>query len=435
MTSTHTSARFAVVGGGISGLAAAHRLYEAGHRVDLIEAEATLGGRMGFDMLGERPIMVGGKNIGRRYTQVRAFVAAMGGAEYEQFGINSSQIIDGELITLDNPGVTGLVRHLLRIGTPADVVKMLYYGMRVRLAPRNRYLGSPYFTRLGATRDQATLDTLFTPGLGRHALRPMSLRLNAAEPNEVYPGAFGVHLGMVMDHYDQLVHGFQPIVEDFASRITVRLDTRVDGIVLDGGRLRGLRLSSGAGACTRHDYDGVVLATPAFATARIIADDIPALSKLLAEVAYFPSTVAVVEYDGEMFTSAVRSIAFDAGPCSAAGVYGIDDRHIVRYTFSGPPARPVPSEGVLGAWIDDAEKRVAEYLKTATPRRIRTRTRSWEGAHCAYLPDHGEFLSQVGTQVAAVPGLELAGDYLFGAQLEACFRSGAAAARRLHRGG
>lgn len=428
---SRTGRRFAVVGGGISGIAAAHRLHGAGHEVELVEAEHVLGGRMGFDSLGDRAIMMGGKNIGRRYTRLRAFVDESGGAEYEPFGINSSQVVDGTVRTLDDPGVLGLVRYLASVGRRSDIARMLYYGVQVKLAERNRYLGAPFFTRTAAARDHEPITRYFGSGLCAGVLRPMTLRLNAAEPGEIYLGTFGVHLGMVMDRYDQLVHGFQPIVEVLARKITVRLATEVVRVVRQENRVTGLEFSHGPGATTLRDYDGVVLATPAAAAARILADDLPAASALLREVAYFPSTVAVVEYDREIFGTRIRSLAFDSGPCSAAGVYGIADRHLVRYTFSGAAARPVPSDATLAEWIDTAEKQVHHLLGTPPAQRLRIRTRSWPAAHCAYVPDHGRFLQRLGTHIRAVPGLELAGDYHRGAQLEACFRAGTEAAERL----
>ncbi|RDI46440.1 FAD-dependent oxidoreductase [Nocardia mexicana] len=423
--------RFAVVGGGMSGLAAAFHLEWAGHQVEVIESDAALGGRCGVGVLGDRPIMLGGKNIGRRYRELREFLAANGASAYEPFGINSSQVIGGKLVTLDNPGIAGLVRHLVRSGSRTDAVKMLYFGARVRFDERNRYLGSTSFARTAAAEDRVPLAAHFTPEFAGHVLRPITLRLNAAEPEEVFLGTFGVGLGMVMDRYDQLVDGIQPILDRIASRVLVRLRTRVDRIVCRDGRVIGLEISENDGSTTRFEYDGVVLATPAHAARLVVDHELPALGKLLADVTYFPSTVAVVQYDRPLFTGTVRSIAFDSGPCSAAGVYGINDLDIVRYTFSGRAARPQPDERQLAAWIDSAESRVRELLGTGPVAKLRTVTRSWPEAHCAYVPDHGEFLAKVREQADSIVGLELAGDYLLGAQLEACYRSGVAAATRL----
>ncbi|GAB2703368.1 FAD-dependent oxidoreductase [Nocardia thraciensis] len=428
---TRPAKRFAVIGGGMSGLAAAAQLEQAGHQVEVIEREAVLGGRCGVGVLGDRPIMLGGKNIGRRYRVLREFLAANGAHAYEPFGINSSQVIGGKLVTLDNPGVAGLVRHLVRSGSRLDTVKMLYFGARVRVDERNRYLGSEFFTRTAAEADRVSLAAHFTPDFADTILRPITLRLNAAEPDEMFLGTFGVGLGMVMDRYDQLVHGIQPALDRIASRVLVRLRTRVDRIVCRDGRVTGLEISENEGTTTRFEYDGVVLATPAHAARLVVDDDIPALGKLLAEVRYFPSTVAVVQYDRPLFDSAVRSIAFDSGPCSAAGVYGINDLDVVRYTFSGRAARPRPDDRQLAEWIDAAEGRVLEHLGTGPVARLRIASRSWPEAHCAYVPGHGDFLAKVRAQAGAIAGLELAGDYLLGAQLEACYRSGVAAASRL----
>ncbi|MFD3705356.1 FAD-dependent oxidoreductase [Nocardia sp. NPDC058658] len=429
MSTASSGARFAVVGGGLSGIGAAYALHRAGYTVELLEQDSVLGGRCGFDTLGGRPVMMGGKNIGRHYEQLREFIAASGHRAYEEFGINSSQIINDELVTLDNPGIAGFTRHLLRMGSPVDAARMLYYGARVRFDERNRYLDSGNFG--GAGKDNVPLAAHFGADFGRSVLRPLTVRLNAAEPDEVYLGAFGVSLGMVQDRYDQLVDGMQPVLDWFAGQVPVRLNTRVDRLVVRDGRVAGLDTSEYGGATTFSGYDGVVVAIPAYAAATLLEPAVPALSKVLSEVAYYPSTVAVVQYEKPFFGSTVRSIAFDSGPCSAAGVYGVNDLDIVRYTFSGREARTTPDAQQLARWIDEAEAKVRGHLGGPAVARVRTETRGWAAAHCAYLPDHTGFRTVVREQTETVAGLQLAGDYLLGAQLEACYRSGVAAARAL----
>ncbi|MFC9894668.1 FAD-dependent oxidoreductase [Nocardia sp. NPDC127579] len=426
-----TGQRFAVVGGGFSGIAAAHHLRCAGHEVELFERDDVLGGRCGPDRLGERPIMLGGKNIGRRYHELRAFVAEAGPYEYEPFGINSAQIIDGRPRTLDNPGVLALIRHLLRLGSPADVAKMLTVGALVRLDERNRYLGTEVFDRIGLAADGRALDHHFTGDFTRDVVRPLSLRLNAAEPDEVFMGAFGVSLGMVMDRYDQLVEGIQPVLDWFAGRVTVRLRTPVREVLIRDGRVRGLMLGENGTSARLREFDAVVVATPAWAAARLLEFGLPALGSLLDSVRYFPSTVAVVRYARPFFGSEIRSLALDSGPCSAVGVYGANDRDIVRYTFSGRAARPLPERNVLDGWIEEAESRVRRDLGLAEVPRLEVRSRGWSAAHCAYVPYGSRFRAGVRESLATVTGLQLAGDYLAGAQLEACFRSGRLAAEQL----
>ena len=193
----------------------------------------------------------------------------------------------------------------------------------------------------------------------------------------------------------------------------------MEQLITRDGRAVGLGFSEAGGPVTEHYYDGIVLAAPAHATAEIVKSDLPGLSDLLSEVRYFPASVVLVEYDRPVFGSEVRAIVLDGGPCSNAGVYGIHDLNIVRYTFSGKHARPTPTDAVLDEWIDDAEREITGLLGVEHVERVNIVKRIWDAAYCAYVPFHGTFLAQVRTEVAATPGLELAGDYLRGAPLEA----------------
>jgi len=431
ISSNNHRGKVAVVGGGVAGIAAAYHLHTAGYHVDLIERDDVLGGRFGVDRLGDRPVMMGGKNIGRSYTELRAFLAAMQVDDFEFFGVNTSRIINGELVTFDSTNKKlDLIRKFAKMGSPVDLAKLVWLMTKIRRDESNRFLGSETFSKLGAERDHKPLTAYFGPELVNNMFRPLTVRLNGAEPDEMYLGNFGVNLGLA-GTFDQLTGGVEPALARLSDRVSVKLNSHVQRLVIRDGRVRGLEISHNSEAPHHVAYDGVVVATPAYAAAEITKPTLPALSELLRAVRYFPAAVAVIEYDRPVFDEVVRAIALDGGRCSNAGVYGVDDLNIVRYTFSGRAARPMPSDDALQSWIDDAEKTIKELLAVPELNRVNQLTRIWPAAYCAYLPFYGEFLSKVRAEVASAPGIELAGDYLRGAPLEACFRSGREAAQRL----
>jgi protoporphyrinogen/coproporphyrinogen III oxidase len=425
--------RIAVVGSGISGIAAAFQLANAGFAVDLIEREDKLGGRFGLAQLAERPVMMGGKNIGRRYSAFREFTSALGQHPYEEFGINSSRVKDGELLAVDSSRRAKSLRNVLKMGSPRDLTRLLALAARVRTAEANRFLGSPLFTDLAERSDGRPLSAHFGAAITRNLLRPITVRMNGAEPDEVYLGTFGTNLALALDTFDQLVHGIQPVLDAVAQRVTVRLGTQVEGLVVKDGRAVGVRVAGNGANTSTSGYDGVVVAVPAHAAAEILSSDLPDLGRRLREVMYFPTMVALVEYDRPVFSSTVRALAMDDGPCSNAGAYGREHRHIVRYTFSGRQARNArPSGDQIEEWLGEGEERLRRHIPTSRgATRVASVSRHWSNGYCGYVPFHGRFLSAVRTAVSALPGLALAGDYLLGASLEACFRSGKQAAAKL----
>lgn len=425
--------RVAVVGAGASGLGAAFQLHRSGHSVELIERDTVLGGRFGVGQLGDRPVMFGGKNIGRRYTMLRAFTAAMGRNPWEPFGINASRLKAGKVLTLDSSRRGRTLKTLREFGSPRDLARLLGLAARVRSDEQHRFLGAPPFAALSRKRDHAPLSAHFGSDLTRLLLRPLTVRMNGTEPEEMYLGTLNTNLGSLMDTYDQLQFGIQPVLDAFAETVDVRLGTTVEGLVVRDGAVTGLRLVDGDGAVVERSYDGVVLATPAYAAAEILRATQSGLADRLDRVRYAPSTVCLVEYSRPLFTPDVRALSLDdGGPCSNAGSYGKEDRHIVRYTFSGRPAgRQEPSAGTLAEWVDAAEATVARSLAIRPGERIRTASRHWPAAYSAYVPFIGEFLADVRARVATTHALELAGDYLKGVAIESCFRSGIEAASRL----
>jgi oxygen-dependent protoporphyrinogen oxidase len=426
-------ARVAVVGSGISGMSAALQLERAGYDVEVVERDDPLGGRFGVASLGDRPVMMGGKNVGRRYTAFRAWLDSLGTYEWESFGINTSVMKEDEVLTLDSTRRGRSLGSIRRMATPRDLVRLAVMTARIRADESNKFLGSKYFTELSRKHDHEPLSAHFSKKIVDSLLRPMTVRMNGAEPDDVYLGTFGTNLALLLDHYDQLVGSIQPALDAFSRRVRVRLDTTVEGLLVRGGRVTGLRMARDGAEAEDVEYDGVVVAVPAYAAADIVRSELPGLGKRLSEVRYNPSSVMLVEYDRPVFSSQVRALAIhDDGPCSNAGSYGMNDRHIVRYTFSGAGARRAElSPEQLETWVADAEQRLTRYMSVSRARPIRSVGKIWPAAYSAYLPYHGDFLTDVEHAVGSLPGLELSGDYLLGVNLEACTRAGNAAAERL----
>lgn len=208
--------RVAVIGGGISGISSAYYLSKRNIEVDLYESEDRIGGRIGSEELQGRWLDFGGKNIGKNYRLFRDFVSACGVNDYEYFGFNTSQIINGRVVRINKEGAK-LLNILRLIGMCGiDGIRKLYPHVRVIMKDRSQgVLDSDYFNTLSEQYDHLSLaGYLKEPCLG-HVVRPVTVRMNGAEPDECYLGNFGSNLALVIDSYEQLKKGMHGMLDAF----------------------------------------------------------------------------------------------------------------------------------------------------------------------------------------------------------------------------
>lgn len=414
--------RYAIVGGGISGLATAWYLQRRGAETHLVERDRALGGRAGSGRLGERTVTLGGKNIGRDYRRFRAFTQSLGEHPYEYFGINSSRVLDGRLLSFDSTARGRMLRQLG--GIPAlDLARLGRLLLTARRDPEARLLTEERSRRLARRYRGKSVEQAFGPRLRELLLRSLTVRVSAAEPDEVPMANVLPYVGMLVDSYEQLCGGMHEVVAAAAARSHVRLRTEARALLVERGRVRGLLLEAATGERATERFDGVVLATPAHAAARLIAGLEPRLAALLDQVRYFPVTVLLAEYERPVFDPNVRAIVFDADrPLSNAGAYGLNDLNVVRYTFSGRRARLLaddePDPELLARIAEDT---LMPFASLAGNRRRALVARRMSPGLCAYHPDQAALLRALAAPAEVVPGLTLSGDYLRGCSIEACF--------------
>ena len=51
----------------------------------------------------------------------------------------------------------------------------------------------------------------------RRIIRPMTVRMNGAEPDEVYMGNLASNVRMLLDTYEQFKHGLAPLLNSFCT--------------------------------------------------------------------------------------------------------------------------------------------------------------------------------------------------------------------------
>lgn len=422
----------AVVGSGASGVASAFALQAAGYQVVMLEATKNLGGRMGDAYLGDRRIDFGGKNIGRNYPLFRQFAETQLPVHYEFFGINSASVRNGRLYRIDSESRLKTLLNMVDLIGPMNFLRIARLAWAVRRDPENAFLGGPYFRRVAQRYDHAPMSTYFGDQCLRHLLRPMTVRMNGAEPDEYYLGNIGSNIKMILDRYDQIKEGLHTVLDAFFESITVMRETVVDGLLMDGKRVVGLRATQ-RGKSVDQFYDGVVVGVPAHDGARMLPEALSPLRDLLNGINYHPVAVAVVQYDRPVFPGHTRAVVFsDDHIVSNAGAYGAEDRNIVRYTFSGRAFREnisvtTPIEEMLAM----AEADLSPFFPDCKQPRLASVYRYFQTGLCAYGPYYPQFLDSVDSHLSAVSGLALAGDYIRGGSIEACFRSGYEAAERL----
>ena len=371
------SRRIVIVGGGIAGLAAAHRLLELRNaqaldlEILLLEASHRLGGCIATERVGDFLIEAGPDSFISEKPWALLLCERLGlgprlvstQAAYQKIYI----VHKGKLVPLPE----GF--FLLAPTQLAPFVRTPLFSWRGKL----RMLAEPLMPRGDANVDESlgafvrrrfgseVLERVAQPLLGGiYAADPDKLSLIATMPRfkEMEKSRRSIIWAMWSEQrrrarkreggsgarwslFVTLAGGMQEFVDAIAQRLpqgSARLDTAVTNIFPGDGQQK-CRIAIGTSEIL--EADGIILATPAFHTAQILASAAPEAAKELSSIAYASSATISLAYRNRDFPRMPDSFGFV--------VPAIESRKIIACTFSSLkyPGRAPEGHVLLRAFV------------------------------------------------------------------------------------
>jgi oxygen-dependent protoporphyrinogen oxidase len=479
--------RVAVVGGGISGLAAAHRLRTLlgpAAEIVVLEQRGRTGGVLRTVDLAGAPYDVGAEAFLWRRPEVRDLLDELGlaGEVVHPAGASPSVRAGGVTVPLPPGTLLGVPTSAARLDgvlSPAGAAaaaaerdRALHWtrGGDVALGAllRDRFgdeladrladplLGGVYAGRVDALGLRATLPAVATAlDAGAPSLTVAADRATApppASPASVHASPAPVHASLASAHGDlrapaqppvfgALRRGYATLVDALAAGVDVRLSTTVRAL---HRRADGWLLVLGPG---QDDLvaDAVVLAVPVPAVARLLADVAPAAARAAGEIELASSVVVALAYreaDAASLpdTSGVLVAAGEPVSIKAATHSSRKWSHLAAATDGLVRLRT--SLGRFGEettlQVDDAElvarsRADLATLAGITAAPVAVHVQRWGGGLPQYAVGHVDQVRAIEEAVAGVPGLAVAGAALHGVGVPACVGTARAAAERLAR--
>jgi protoporphyrinogen oxidase len=271
----------AVVGAGPAGLTAAYRLQQARHRVAVIEARSVIGGRTHTAHLGPGHYCDTGAGwLATFYTHTLRLFDELG---YRELFVRpravrgaADLLIEGNLYPWPLRGEAVAASVLLSAEEKARYAAYLEHLRQVQPDNLEPDLGYDHrtaedeFTPLGTGIVEIIMRSLFEG--------PWFTRLNAQSATHAR-----LWLRAVQDAlFFQVQDGMDAPWRQLAQQLTIRTGEAVEALRLHGGQVE---LTTGSGS---HRYDGVVLAVPAPAAVRILAQEPTLAPGWLGDVHYAP---------------------------------------------------------------------------------------------------------------------------------------------------
>ncbi len=460
--------RVAVIGGGISGLAAAYRLRELGAarefplEVELLERGARCGGAL--------------ETIRRD-----GFVMETGADSFLSEKPSAAQLarrlgLGAELIpTREIYGKTFVVRAGRLVEVPAGFMMLAtaHFGPVFR---------SPLFSPLGKLRmalepfiptrtsaDDESLESFVTRRLGREVLDrvaqalaggiytadPKRLSTTATIPRFVemerrhgslFKGLRAAERARGSSKSSQVSGARWSLFQSFRKGMATLPETiaaRLGGSIRNGAEVIGMsptadgwRLALAGGDSI--DADAVICAAPAYAAARIVSPVEPAAAKLLGEISYASAATVNLTFRESDFEGPPRAFGFV--------VPAIEHRRIIAASFSSfkfegrAPAGAILARAFIGGELhremmdlgdDEMVAAVRDEFRallgvTAAPGI--TVVRRWPNAMPQYDVGHLARVAEIERLVAPIPAFAIAGAAYHGVGSPDCVRSGEAAA-------
>jgi protoporphyrinogen/coproporphyrinogen III oxidase len=451
-----------VVGGGISGLAAAHGLLAGRASVTVLEASARLGGKLLAGEIAGSVVDLGAESMLARRPEGVELAREVGLGEALEPPATASAAIwsRGEMCAMPTGHVMGVP------GEPDALRGLLSEAGLARLAEDAELppteigddvaIGEYVAARMG----REVVDRLVEPLLGGvYAGDAYRISMRAAVP-QLYEAARGE---------SSLLAGARKLlaqapVRGPGSPVFMGIEGgigRLPGAVADACRADGAQIRTGASVRTLRpladdggrwqvitevgaalDADALVLALPAPQAARLLADEVPTAAGLLGAVEY--ASMALV-------TMAFRRADVERAALVGSGflVPPVDGRRIKASTFSSNKWGWVAAQDrelfvlrtSLGRHGEEAvldrsdsglvelslsDLRAAVGLSVRPVEQVVTR---WNGGLPQYPVGHQQRMARVRDAVAKVPGLAVCGAAYEGVGIPACIASGQRAAR------
>ncbi len=437
-----------VVGGGISGLAAARAVRVAlpDVRITVVEESDRLGGKLLTGELGGAVVETGADNWLARVPEATALARAVGLHDLVSPATGQAWVRVGDRLRPLPPGTVRGVPG--RLG-PLARSRVLSPGGLLRAAVEPWLPGAPpdgpatvgdvVRRRLGGQ----VADRLVEPLLGGvYAGRADDLDLDAAAPDLAALARSGRSLRRAVaarppagdgPHIHSVAGGDTSYADAVAAAAGAQVLARTRAATVE--RLSGaFRVTLAGGRALI--ADGVVVATPARSAARLLDLVAPAAAAPLRDLTYASVALVGLAYPATALTRPpgsgllvppgrlVKAVTLYDQKWPHAAVAG----HALLRASVGRAGEPVE--------LDDAElvRAVADELRPVlriTGRPVDAFVARWDDGLPQYALGHLDRVDAVERAVAAVPGLAVAGAAYRGVGIAACVRSGEAAGARV----
>lgn len=466
-----TRPRIAVIGGGITGLAAAHRLLELRGDVDLhlLEAANRVGGVLdtvrrdglliersadgfitnlpwGVDLC--RRIGMGDQLLSTNKKLRKVFV-----------------VYRGRLVELPQGFLLMAPTHFV----PVLTTPLLTLRGKMRLGcelfvPRRREEGDESMASFVRRRlGRETYERIVQPLLGGiYTADPEKLSIEATMPQFVamerkYGGLIrGARRRLFnKDKSDQSSSGarfslfttprdgMSSLIATLVGKLppeSIRLDTPVAGVAQAGEGKWNVTVGPD-GKQSSESFDAVIVATPAPKASRLVEPADPQLAAELSGIEYTGTAVVSVAYRREQIAHALDGFGFV--------VPAIENRRILAGSFSSNKYEGRAPDGtvLLRVFVggacqgelaqlpdDDLKSLVAEEfaeLLGAVGEPVACEISRWTEHMAQYHVGHIERVARIERRVGELPNLELAGNAYHGVGVPYCIRSGEQAAERV----
>lgn len=447
--------RVGVVGGGISGLAAAYEVHRLlpGATVTVFEGTDRVGGKLRTAALAGHDIDVGAESMLARRPEGLDLVRAAG------LGTSLVHPATGAAAVWSRGARWSLPLGTL-MGVPSDPESahgLLTTDEVSRVAAEPAAVHDPVGGDLSvgdfvASRvGPAVVDRLVEPLLaGVYAGHARHLSLQACVPplwaaavsgRSIVAAAAAAAQAAARDRSPVFAGyrgGLGALARDLGEVLRADgVEIRTSTVVRELGRTpTGWMLVSGATTSQRHDLDALVLATPAPPTSRLLRTVAPAAADLLAAVEYasmaivslaFPRSAAVHVSGSGVLVAPTEPTTVKAATFSSSKwewVDGLDADVVFLRTSVGRAGDAAvlqhPDRELLSAVLADLDT----VLGAVLPAPVDSQLQRWGGALPQYAVGHLGLVSRVEEEVAALPGLELAGAAYRGVGIPACVASG-----------